>query len=193
MGKSSSSSAFGTVIISVFLTLIIVGAGGYFGLPYLYPNLTSEEDSPELIIIESKTMAYLWDTETGDYQTIPDMNTSITISENSQISATFSGIAFITLGTGFNNHTIFAFKISVVGVKTRTGTVRYFEGSAISRYKQISQFVYLNLITTELTAGTYDVIVEWRSDWDPAGLNSLSLGHSDTFNHTRSLIIEEMR
>ncbi|MCF2138637.1 MAG: hypothetical protein K9W44_01115 [Candidatus Lokiarchaeota archaeon] len=198
----NSSSMFGTVIISVFLTLIIIGAGGYFGLPLLYPNLTADlnqyETSDEGIIlqrinVESKTYAYIFDYDTGDYQTIPEMNVNISISTNSKISATFSAIAFLTLGTGFQNHTIFSFRISVVGIKERTGTVRYFEQDALSAYRQISQFIYLNLITESLSAGTYQIIVEWRSDWDPSGTNSLSLGHSSTFNHSRSLVVEEFK
>ena len=171
----NSSSTPGIIIASVLLSIIIIGAGGYFGLPYLYPNLTAEET---ILIqrknIESKTLAYLYDSDTGDYQTIPEMNGTITIEENSKISATFSAIAFLTLGTGFTNHTIFSFKISVVNEKSRTGTVRYFEASAISSYVQISQFIYLNVITDSLSAGTYNILVEWRSDWDPAGSNSLS-------------------
>ncbi len=62
MGKSSSSA--GAVIASVFITLVIVGAGGYFGLPYLYPILASEDivEGEETILlqrinIESKTPA----------------------------------------------------------------------------------------------------------------------------------------
>ncbi|MHA1675131.1 MAG: hypothetical protein ACTSYI_16055 [Promethearchaeota archaeon] len=200
MGKSSSS--VGTILLSVFLSIIIVGAGGYFGLPLLYPNLSADlsnfETNDEGIILqtinkESKTLAYIYDYDLGDYELIPDMNLSITISENSQISATFSAIAFLTLATGFTNHTIFAFKISVVGEKERTGTVRYFEQSTLTAYAQISQFVYLNLITDQLSAGSYEIRVEWRSDWDPAGSNSLSLGHADTFNHTRSLVASELR
>ena len=147
----------------------------------------------QTINIESQTMAYILDSEMGDYQVIPEMNTTIVISDDSRISATFSAIAFLTLATGFTNHTIFSFKISVVGIKERTGTVRYFEGSTMSSYNQISQFVYLNVITNPIGAGTYTVLVEWRSDWNPAGANSLSLGHSAAFNHTRSLVVDEMR
>ncbi|MHA1474779.1 MAG: hypothetical protein ACTSRX_00675 [Promethearchaeota archaeon] len=188
----NSSSTPGTIIASVVLSIIIIGAGGYFGLPYLYPNLAAEETILiQRINIESKTMAYLYDSDTGDYQTIPEMNGTITIEENSKISATFSAIAFLTLGTGFSNHTIFSFRISIVNEKSRTGTVRYYEGSAIASYVQISQFVYLNVITDSLSAGAYNILVEWRSNWDPTGANSLSLGHSDAFNHTRSLVIEE--
>ncbi len=119
------------------------------------------------------------------------MDSSINISEGSAISATFSAIAFLTLATGFLNHSIYAFRISIVGETSRTGTVRYFSQTPISTYVQISQFVYLNVITDPLSAGTYQVIVEWRSDWDPVGSNSLSLGHVAEFNHTRSLVLEE--
>jgi len=196
MGKSSASP--GIIIVSVLLSTVIIGAGGYFGLPLLYPNLTAEIPEENTILlqrknIESKTFAYILDSETENYQTIPEMNSTISIDANSKISATFSAIAFLTLGTGFTNHTIFSFLISVVNEKSRTGTVRYFEGTAIANYVQISQFVYLNVITDALSAGTYTIVVQWRSDWNPAGSNSLSLGHSDAFNHTRSLVIDEFK
>ncbi len=195
------SNSIGTVLISVFLSLIIVGAGGYFTLPLLYPNLAAEipeEVEEEGILlqrinIESKSYAYIYDTETGDFQTIPDMSGTITIKQNSKISATFSAVAFLTLATGFVNHTIFTFRISVVNETSRTGTIRYFEQNALTAYVQISQLIYLNVISDSLSAGTYTILVEWRSDWNPAGANSLSLGHSDSFNHTRSLVIEEFK
>ena len=43
----AKSNTIGTILGSVFITLLLVGAGGYFALPALYPNLKGDYATKE--------------------------------------------------------------------------------------------------------------------------------------------------
>lgn len=192
---SSSGAGVGAVIISVLLSAMVTGAGMYFGLPYIFPNVQGDQE----IVLQEKyleldSMAYNYDYYlTWTYHLINQTSLEITTQGNSKIAARFSATAFLTLSDDFYNHTIFDILLSVNGVKDQRVTVWYFRATTESYYTQITQHVYTELVTDTLPAGTYNINVYWRSRWDPAGLTQLSMGHSNVANFTRILVAQELR
>lgn len=57
MGKNGSS--IGTILASVFITLILSGAGMYFGMPLLFPNLNADLDVDNEYLDENALNEYL--------------------------------------------------------------------------------------------------------------------------------------
>ena len=87
---ASSSGSGGAIVASVLITLIIVGGGAYFGLPYLYPNINKSPAGlvKQDISVESQTQVFI-DTNTNSVENISNMVMNLTISNESIIEASF--------------------------------------------------------------------------------------------------------
>ncbi|MHA1476143.1 MAG: hypothetical protein ACTSQ5_13280, partial [Promethearchaeota archaeon] len=117
-----------TIMGSVFITLILVGAGGYFGLPFLFPNLNEdlsnyldEEDLDGYVKFENLTIDGIilqtkynesytaanifWNV--ADYENIPDTGLNITTSGNSKLSVAFEAVLMLRLGSTFTGDSIY--------------------------------------------------------------------------------------
>jgi len=189
----SGKSVFGSILVSILGSIIIIGLLGYFLLPTIYPNTQTNP-----IIIQSKyqewnSEAYIWDDDTSDYLKMEDTEINITIQQNSQISMTFFAMSLLTLDTTFNIKNTYKVSLVIIGVSNRTFMVGYYDDSgATGFYRQLTFDLYSTHISEPLSAGTYTCAVYWRSTFDASGTNSLSVAHAPTWNYTRSLLIQEM-
>ncbi len=192
---SKGGNMIGAVLLSMVLTLTLTGVGIYFGLPLLYPKIETEEGLVvEVQVLALDTYAAISDDyDVWNYHLIPSTNLTITVEENARLLTRFSALGFLTYSGGFINHTIFDIKLTVDGVGDKITSVRYFLQSAATDYVQLTQTIYVEYFTPALTAGTYNVSVYWRSRWNPTGSTQLSLSHSAVYNHTRTLVVEEIR
>ena len=74
----------------------------------------------------------------------------------------------------------FSYKISLIieGVSNRTFMVGYYDDSgAIGAFGQLTFNIYIYNVSEPLPAGTYICAVYWKSDFDAAGSNTLSVAH----------------
>lgn len=204
--KKKSQSAVATVILSVFLSLLIVGAGGYFGLPYIFPNLTTDlsqyEDNIEVMdegillqskVVESWDWGYIVDSSTTEYELIPDMNISIDISTGSKIHATFSTHSILEIYDSMDGRLSFVLNLSIVGITKKLGMVYHYSDSPTGIYTRYSNYIYLDVFTDELPAGKYEIRVDWISIEDRPGDNMLIMSMPGSHNNTRSLVVQELK
>lgn len=118
---------------------------------------------------------------------------SITIKQNSKISVTFFAMALLSLQPTFDVKNSYKISLVIMGVSNRTFVVGYYDDSgATGSVRQLTFDLYSNYISQSLPAGTYTCAVYWKSTFDAAGINSLSVAHAPTWNYTRSLLIQEM-
>jgi len=74
----------------------------------------------------------------------------------------------------------FSYKISLIieGVSNRTFMVGYYDDSgAIGAFGQLTFNIYIYNVSEPLHAGIYTCTVYWKSDFDAAGSNTLSVAH----------------
>jgi hypothetical protein len=199
------------VLTSVIVSLAVVSAVGYVGLPMLFPVLqdTSSADhshdyaslshTHDLdIILQSKyievsTQAGISD-ESTSYVDIPDTEINVTIKAQSRIFVVFNSPYVLGVGDGFTSQRV-AFNISlgVEGVGNRTTRLSSFDfGTTISN-KEIGSTLYVHYGTNPLPAGTYTVNVKYKSLTAYAGLNGYLTLNVPLANYTRSLWVMEMQ
>nr|QEE17960.1 hypothetical protein DSAG12_03798 [Candidatus Prometheoarchaeum syntrophicum] len=180
---------------SVFITLLLVGAGGYFGLPLLFPNLNDdltsyleEEDLEDYTKTEDLTDdGILLQTKYNEsqigatiqsydlvYEKIPDPELSITTGGNSKLSVAFEGVILQQLGASFVGNTIYNITLDILGVENRTTNIYYTLNSAYGATIEISRNVHISFETDILSAGTYSIALFWKSTIShPAGHSNL--------------------
>ncbi|UYP47004.1 hypothetical protein NEF87_003289 [Candidatus Lokiarchaeum ossiferum] len=204
--KNNTHSTLKAVSLSVFLTLLIVGAGGYFGLPYIFPNLTADlskyddniENTDEgillqSIMVESWDFAYIEDSSTTNYELVADMNLSISITAGSKIRAQFSTPYVLEIYDNMQGLLSFWLNLTVVGVKKKMAEIYHYSDIATGIYTRLSSFAYLEVFTDPLPQGTYEIRLEWISESDRAGDNILMFSRPSFFNYTRSLVVQEFK
>jgi hypothetical protein len=90
----AKTNTIGTIMVSVFITLLLVGVGGYFGLPALFPNLnedlTVEGDILQTKYNEWETAASVFWTD-NIYEKMPDTELNITTNGDSKLIVSFEG------------------------------------------------------------------------------------------------------
>ncbi|MHA1648450.1 MAG: hypothetical protein ACTSVL_12860 [Promethearchaeota archaeon] len=202
MGKSSSS--IGTILMSVFITLIISGAGMYFGLPYIFPNLTADLDAnqdlytaDDGLLLQSKYLetdgdAYLFDDTLTD-MTMPDTAMNITIQENSKLLVSFESVMILHMSSDFSGVTRYNITLEIVGVKNRTTRASFFANPGLGVMVETSEHIHITFQTDSLPAGTYSISVSWKSIYDvTTGSSSLNAA-GGAFDYTRSLLAQELK
>ncbi|WP_371802502.1 hypothetical protein [Candidatus Lokiarchaeum ossiferum] len=204
--RNTTHSTLKSVSLSIFLTLLIVGAGGYFGLPYIFPNLTADlsqydddfENADEgillqSIMVESWDFAYIEDSTTTNYELVTDMNLSISITAGSKIRVQFSTPYVLEIYDNMQGLLSFWLNLTVVGVKKKMAEIYHYSDIATGIYTRLSSFVYLEVFTDQLPQGTYEIRLEWISESDANGDNILIFSRPNYFNFTRSLVVQEIK
>lgn len=192
----AKGSNFGLAIIgSVLITLILVAAGGYFALPLVFPSITAE-DEDENVLLQSKLIeinddAFMNDT-IKEFELMNGTETSITIENNSRIAASFSGTFMLNLVPVFDGSVWFEISLVIEGVSNSTSPIVYFRETSSTDIEVFTSLVNINLMSTELNNGTYNIAVYWRSVVDPDGINSLSTVGSSGFICPRTLWVQEL-
>jgi hypothetical protein len=72
-----------------------------------------------------------------------------------------------------------------------TYVIYYDESHDTGLYKQFTVDCSISFETGVLPAGSYNIKMMWKSEWDDPGDNALSLGHSG-FKYNRTLLVQEI-
>ena len=188
----AKNNTIGTILGSVFITLLLVGVGGYFGLPLIYPVL-NEDVTDEGILLqarynESQTAANIFYT-VYDYEKMPDTELNITTSGNSKLNVAFEGAFMLRAGSTFVGNTQYNITIDISGVGNRTTLIHYGIDAALGKDIEIPCNIHISFETGILPAGTYSISIYWSSAYAP------TLGWSQLFamdEYPRSIYAQEI-
>ncbi|MFX1355681.1 MAG: hypothetical protein ACFFA8_00215 [Promethearchaeota archaeon] len=184
-----------SILVSILGSAVIIGLLGFFLLPFLFPAVNSNSIVLQSSYREWNSEAYIFDDDTLDYVKMNDTELSISIKQNSQLSITFSAIALLSLDPDFTIKNSYNISIVILGIYNYTFTVGYYDDTPASGLyiRQLTFNLFSNFLSQPLPAGTYTVVVFWKSNFDANGLNSLSVCHTPTWIRTRSLYIQEIK
>jgi hypothetical protein len=189
-----ANSSGGAIAASVLITLVLVGAGLYFGLPYLYPNVKNEAGDVVQVKTEVfKTVCKCYDNE----MTQKPMNgttISITTKGGSYLIAEFSTTLLIQIDGTFGASDWVSFNITMAITGTKNYSTNMEFGNVNAGEWRTFPFL-LRAVTPELEQGSYNITMYWFSRFNATGTNLLSANHlgMGEFKHnTRTLMVQEI-
>ena len=201
MKNLDKNNTIGTILGSVFITLLLVGVGGYFGLPALFPNLnadlgeyTKTEDLTDDGILlqtkylEVKTQISIVDTDLVE-EKMPDTELNITTTGNSKLRVAFDALFLIHLSSSFSGGTRYNITLALSGVRNQTTRVSYFSSPGLGTTIEESYSPHIDFETGILPAGTYSISLYWNSN------NAATSGSSQLFSldgYSRSIYVQEI-
>ncbi len=193
------AKTIGTIFGSVFITLLLVGVGGYFGLPLLYPNLNenlgeyakTDDITDEGILLQTKylevgTDAYILDTAVVEAK-MADTELNITTAGNSKLIVAFNCMFLLHLDAAFTGGTRYNITLVLAGVQNRTTRISYFTSPGLGTTIEETYSAYLTFETGILTAGTYSLAVYWKSNNAAAAGFTQLIASGGGFVYSRSL------
>jgi len=161
---------------SVFITLLLVGVGGYFSLPHLYPNLNedlgdyakTDDLTDEGILLQTKylevkTLVFIVDTDLVE-EKMPDTELNITTTGNSKLRVAFDAIFLLHLDSVFSGGTRYNLTLVLSGVRNQTTRISYFSSPSLGSTIEETYSPHINFETEILPAGTYSISVYWKSN-----------------------------
>jgi hypothetical protein len=194
MGSKSSA---GSIIASVLISLILMSAIIYFGLPFLFPSINEENKLAQVQSGTWNSPSFIFDNDLA-YQKMEDTELDIETEGASFLIVSFKALAIMTLDSSFNIRSSYNVTLSVEGIKNETKQYVYYDSSgSTGAFRQLTYTIDILLITDILSSGTYTVSVFWKSTFDAPGTgNSFSVAHeggTSDYNYTRTLLIQEIR
>jgi len=188
----AKNNTIGTILVSVFITLLLVGVGGYFGLPALFPNLnedlTAEGDILQTKYNEWETAASVFWTD-NIYEKMPDTELNITTNGDSKLIVAFEGAFMLRLGSTFSGYTKYNITLDISGETNRTTAIYSGIDVALGTDWEIPCNTHISFETGVLPAGTYTISIYWSSAVAP------SAGWSQLFvldEYPRSIYVQEI-
>ena len=195
MGSNSSGSG-GTIFASVLITLVVVGAGIYIGLPYLYPNINKTTPTPTGLITQIQSVQSTSGCAITDANTtlsgIPNMALNFTIGNQSRIQAVYQTTVQLYIPFNVAGDFRFNISISIKGVGTQTTMIEYFLDADTTAPLYISQPISLELLTMPLLAGTYIANMTWVSCGYVSGQAYMKILPQSLNYYPQSLTLEEI-
>lgn len=193
MGKNNS--AIGTILASVFITLILTGAGMYFGMPLIFPNLNADLNEGSLLqtkSVEVNTVDYINDFDLT-YTQMPGMELEITTSGNSSLLVSFEGLFFLGMDDLFFGYTAYNISLVVSGIGNRTTMIYYYIQTTPSAYVFLSQNIHMTFDTGIISSGDYTISVNWRSVLNTPGgsITTLTTEIENSFHSPRKIYVQE--
>jgi len=193
---ANNSNAVGTILASVFITLIISGTGMYFGLPIVYPNITNNETLNNEVVIqtkyqESNSTILIWDDDLTP-SVIDGMEMNITTHGNKKLSVSFDTQIELTLADTFDMEAMYNITLQIEGVKQESVRILEYHMNPIDGEMRKSLYVQISFDTGILPTGTYDISVLWCSQIDTDHLSRLSSGIYYGDNLIRSITAQEI-
>ena len=194
---AKKSNTVGIIFASVFITLIISGAGIYFGLPLLYPNIVNNETLNNEVVVQSKyqeinSTDLLW-----DYNLTPklmkDTEMNITTQGNTKLSVSFDAQFELLLVDTFEYTAYYNITLQIEGVKQETVRIAEYRGEPIVGEEHLFIYLQISFETGILPAGTYDISVIWYSKANTATLSQLNVGNALVDNVIRTLSAQEIK
>jgi hypothetical protein len=192
-----AKSTAGTIIASVLITLAITGAGAFFGLPYLYPNIRNipTRNAGDVIQVQkAEFQNYCFCND--DEVTQKEMNgTRMTIDTtgDSYIMVGFSTLFMLGVGSGFIATDYISFNITMVILGVGNYST-FLEFGHVEPDQWFTIPFSWKVNTPTISEGTYEITMYWHSRHDASGANYLSANHnSPTFKYNiRSLVVQEI-
>ena len=196
MGKNNST--IGTILASVFITLILAGAGMYFGMPLIFPNLNADLDNDvggnllQTKSVEVNTVDYISDFNLT-YTKMPGMELDITTSGNSSLYVSLEGLFFLRMDDLFSGFTGYNISLVVSGVGNRTTMIYYYIQTSPSAFVDQAHNIYITFDTGIISAGDYTISVYWRSIFDVFGgsITSLMTEIQMAYHCPRKIYVQE--
>ena len=193
---ANNSNAVGTILASVFITLLISGAGMYFGLPLVYPNIVNDETMNGEVVIQSKYQEFnstevIWDDDLTPSM-IPDTEMNITTQGNTKLSVSFNAMVELTLVNGFDGGAFYEITLQIDGVKQETVKIFEYHGEPINGQSEIPIYLQISFETGILPAANYNISVNWCSTLNTVQLSRLSIGIYQTENSFRTISAQEI-
>jgi len=188
----SGRKLVGGILVSVTISVIIMSGLSFFVLPIVYPNMQQDEG----IVLQSVYAEFhtegIINYDNTTYQKVPDTEVSITIQENSKISATFYAMFFLVLGGPFTGSCVYNISLVVNGYGNQSYTIAYYKDGTGTRIIPIN--FYVTYITGSLSAGTYLVEVYWKSYLNINPDHALALNYvgGQYLENPRSLLLLEL-
>ncbi len=212
---ANNSNAVGTILASVFITLILSGTGMYFGLPMVYPNVVNDDsdnvtqDDLDDYVLKNETLNNevvvqskykdinstdaIFDDELTPIM-MDDTEMNITTQGNTKLSVSFNAQLELTLVDTFESDAFYNITLQIEGVKQeKFSIIEYHMNPIIDGEMRRSIYVQISFETGILQAGTYDISVLWSSELDTPRLSRLSSGIYSTDNFVRTLSALEIR
>ena len=193
-------SSLGTILASVFITLIISGVGMYFGMPLLYPNVNADlteytdENTGNLLqteYLEVNTIDYINDFDLN-YTVVPGMEMNITTHGNSRLIVFFEGLLFLMMDSDFTGFTGYNVSLAVSGIGNSTTLISYYISSNLASFVYQSHNIHLTFDTGIIAAGGYSISVFWKSVSDnPISITSLTTEVLSNYHCPRKIYVQE--
>ncbi|MFW9852494.1 MAG: hypothetical protein ACFFDS_06105 [Candidatus Thorarchaeota archaeon] len=182
---------------SVIVSILILAPATYFLMPVLYPNIKSDiSDDPSGVVLQSEyfvfdTLARIYDYELT-YELMGTTSCLIQTQGNSSLSILFSAVAILTLNSAWREKAEYIVDLVVEGAGNRALLYGYYDdGPAYGAYRVFTFDISINFDTGILAAGTYNISVFWRSNFDGIGTNSFYI-YDPGNDCLRSLWIQEI-
>jgi len=186
----SSKGIIGGILGSIAGSVGIMSLILLFVTPMIFPGVGSIV--LQSVYHETTSQAYIIDDATS-YQEITETGVNITIQQSSRIIATFSGEATLSISSTFMGAVNFRIDLVIKGVGNRSMRIHFYDGTP-GGYGSIREYTHnlYNVYQTEaLPAGTYSIVVSWKSESDATGINQLLLSTVANLK-TRALLVQEI-
>ena len=207
---ATNSNAVGTILASVFITMILSGTGMYFGLPLVYPDLTdmaTEDDLDDYVLKnetlnkevviqtkykESNSTIAIFDDDV-DPSVMPGMEMNITTQGNTKLSVSFDAQIELTLCDNFEMESMYNITLQIEGVKQETVRILEYHENPIDGEMRKSLYVQISFETGILPASTYNISVLWSSQYDTFVTSRLTSAIYYDDNLIRSITAQEIK
>lgn len=190
------------IILNISVSVLVMSILSIYVLPPIIQELNSSNehtggDTDAGIVLQSKYEIYderasIADTDNESYMLMPGTSMLITIQDQSRISAVFSGYCYLAITSMDAGYRLqYNVSLNIEGVGNRVTYVRYQTTTFNVLTEQYSINMYIDYVTTPLSAGTYNVSVMWVSQNDHDGLSYLTFNW-DPDEPLRSLWVQEL-
>ena len=184
------------ILVSVLLSLGIGAAGGYFLLPYAFPNVNKAQTG----VIQAKSVqisdnAKLLHTDTT-WSMINNTQVNITTRGGSSLFAEFNAVFEMyyvlapSLNPGDNWSAHLALKVD--GVGNNTVFLKYVNVNSVAFAKSEMISFTMQYTTKTLATGTYHVAMYWVSDYSMPGFCEIIACAHPSLVLNRTLTVEEI-
>ena len=210
----SNGNIITIIISSLIVSSIVTTSAIILVLPAIYPNLDSpilsDEDSDidEGLVIQSKHLTVasrdlIYDDEIL-YRKLNDTELDITIQNQSIIGVFFTSEFMLCSSSSYTEFLQFEIKVQIshqgyikIPIASESVWLQYYSEST-GGWDYQTDCASINVITSPLSAGTYNIAIYWRSRYDTGGVNRLTtrwidLTESEQRYSTRTLWALELR
>ncbi|WP_371804273.1 hypothetical protein [Candidatus Lokiarchaeum ossiferum] len=201
----------GSIIASVLITLIISGAGMYFGLPLLFPNMNHEFVEPSdldeyaqvseleddgIVVqsryMESKENAFITDNDLTPTK-MPGTEMNFTTQGSTKLAVSFEATILFHMSSDFSISTKYNMTLSINGVQNKSTRLSYYSSSPLGDTTEFVENVHIEFESGTLPAGTYTINVYWYSLLDASFGTTQLVAATSSYQYPRSIYVQELK